>query len=268
MPLQNKIDALARAAQADPLPTSRKWTAYNSTDAALHPQAGVEVRFEKGFTVDFSKFVLSSTDPFHPTRHHSLTVKALKDIAWRIDDAYMTTTYRSCMSNPAWRTMFQVGPRSVKRIVGTTVTATFEDTMPCYRCGLLLPLDQITIDHDKPQSGGGEQAVLKVLRNISQGLTHAPGVGGVASSYRSGVFAALPTRAGGAGGGSAEGREARYTLTEKGMLFLSVATAASSSADVSRYCMHSLFNLKPYCAKCNIAKSNTITDLSWINTEP
>jgi hypothetical protein len=283
MPLQNKIANLSTQKWSLPPlaePESRNpehlrkreadltLTAYNSTDASLDAESPskARVRFQTAVTLGTSKFLLQ-TNAYGAEPLCSLTVDALKDIARRVDEAYMTGKYRSVLNKAEWRTMFQVSQRSVNRIEGTTLTSTPQDTMPCYKCGLVLPLDHITIDHHKPQAGGEHAAVLKVLRNIAVGLTAAPGHGGVATAFRTGQFQPLPTKASrGSDEVNMNRPEGRYTLTPKGILFLSVAVAASSPNDVTRYCMHSLFNLKPYCFKCNILKSNRLTDLSWINT--
>lgn len=267
MPLVTQINVLATNLWGNAKPAEIRLSAYNSTDSTLAPDGRAVVCFEKKKTSGESFFVLQSSSSWEKERMSSLTVDALKDYAQRVDAAYQSTEYRRVLKNDNWRKMFQVSQRNVNQIVGTTLTSTPQDTMPCYNCGLVLPLDHMTIDHHKPQAGGEDRAILKVLRNIDARLTHAPGSGGVATAYRTQQFQPLPTKASkGEDESNGSGADYRYTLNPTGMLFLSVAIAASGRDKVARYCMHSMFNLKPYCAKCNIRKSNKITDLSWINT--
>lgn len=246
------------------------YPAYNGTNGAILLEHRAELVFNKnGFVADNSSVTLRETTQVFGQKPnlHTLTVAHLKEIAGWIDTMYMTTgDYRRVLIDQNWRALFQVSQRSIRYVHGTTPAKNDEDTMPCYLCGIVLPVSHITVDHVKPQVGGGDQAILKNLRNMGYGLTHAPGKGGVATAYATNQFQALPTKSGGmqAMGGD-DGRAERYTLTNKGITFLSAAVAASSLQRVTDMCMHSLFNLKPYCAKCNIKKSNQLTNLDWIN---
>jgi hypothetical protein len=246
------------------------YPAYNSTNSVILQEHRAELVFRRNlFAPDSSTVALRETTMVFGQKRslHSLNVGYLKEIAGRIDTMYMTTgDYRRVLTDQNWRALFQVSQRSIRYVHGVTATKNDEDTMPCYQCGIVLPVSHITVDHAKPQSGGEDQALLKNLRNIGHGLTHAPGKGGVATAFRTGQFDALPTKSGDMQVlGNDEGRPERYTLTDKGITFLSAAVAASSLQRVKDMCMHSLFNLKPHCAKCNIAKSNRLPDLDWIN---
>ncbi len=238
------------------------WPVLNSYNANIADENRVEVRFE----TNPHKFVLheKGQGPF-VRRLYSLNAEEAAGIAHKLDQTYATTNYRTIINNANWQSLFQVSTRTVAYIRGTDTIAQDEPTLPCYLCGLVLPLSHMTIDHTKPQAGGEHQALIKALRNINEGLTHDTGVGALATSYRTATFAPLPTKLGSPGVDHSDRVEHRYTLTERGMLFLSIAVAASDLNTLLRYGMHSFFNLKPYCSKCNIKKSNLTVDLSWIN---
>lgn len=243
--------------------------AYNSFNGIISVDTRAELVLHKRVPLDLSTVTLrEKQQTFGVQRNlHSMQLGFVKEIAAWIDAMYMTSKYRKVLDDPNWRALFQVRPRTVNYIHGTAAAETDdEDTMPCYRCGIVLPVSHITVDHHKPQTGGQAQAVLKNLRNMGYQLTHAPGKGAVATAYMSGQFQAIPTKS--APGQPPQEDHAlaeRYTLTDRGITFLSAIIAASSEQRVIDLCMHSAFNLKPFCAKCNIGKSNQLTDLEWIN---
>ncbi|TAM54317.1 MAG: hypothetical protein EPN57_06775 [Paraburkholderia sp.] len=212
--------------------------------------------------------LVERTSPFAPPKvEYSLGLDEAAKIAASLTAAYMTTDYRRVLREPYWMQLFNVQDRNFNYIEGTTPRTSTEASLPCYNCGLILPASHITIDHTKPQAGGQDQAILKVFRGLSCHLTMLPGSGHFVNAYRTGAVDPLPTRAGRAGSSSSSdfAKERRYTLTAKGMTMLSVLIASAGLQPVLNACMHSAFNLRPYCAKCNISKSNALTDLSWIN---
>lgn len=259
------------------------WSAYNTYNGQIVKESRGEITLSSkhGFDVKKSSITLrESTFSFGGKKNlHSLSGEFLLDIAARIDSFYMTTKYRNVLKDTNWGKLFQVEDRAVNYIKGTELKTPSEPTMPCYSCGLVLPVGHITIDHHKPQVGGQHQAVIKCLRNIGYNLTHDPGKGGVANAYYFNNFQALPTKSAPpplptqSNGSEMDftidvvdnRKPERYTLSDRGITFLSVAVAASGLDELIARSMHSVFNLKPYCAKCNIKKSNQITDLSWIN---
>ncbi|WP_206957109.1 hypothetical protein [Trinickia acidisoli] len=244
--------------------------AYTSIGSQIQVEGRAKVFVEKKF---FPKMLerfqlVELPKPFIPAKvEYSLDLTEAVAIGKSLTAAYMTTDYRRVLQDPYWMQLFNVQDRDFNYIEGTTARTSTEASLPCYNCGLILPATHITIDHMKPQAGGQDQSILKVLRGLSSYLTMMPGKGHFATAYREGTTDPLPTKAGRDDSSSSSdfGKERRYTLTAKGMTMLSVLIASTGLQPVLNACMHSAFNLRPYCAKCNIAKSNVLTDLSWIN---
>ncbi|MGN6232565.1 MAG: hypothetical protein ACTHNZ_15555 [Trinickia sp.] len=243
--------------------------AYTSIGSQIQVEGRAKVFIEKKFFPKrLERFqLIELPKPFIPPKLvYSLELDEAAEIGKLLTAAYMTTDYRRVLQDPYWMQLFNVQDRDFNYIEGTTPHTNTESSLPCHNCGLILPASHITIDHTKPQAGGQDQAILKVLRGLYRGLTMMPGSGHMAYAYSSGATDPLPTKAGRAASSSSEfEKERRYTLTAKGMTMLSVLIASTGFQPVLNACMHSAFNLRPYCAKCNISKSNTLTDLSWIN---
>lgn len=244
--------------------------AYTSIGSQIQLEGRARVVVEKKFfPKKLERFQLvERTNPFAPPKiEYSLELDEAAKIAKSLADAYMTTDYRRVLRDPYWMQLFNVRDRDFNYIEGTTPRTSTEASLPCYNCGLVLPASHITIDHTKPQAGGQDQSILKVFRGLSCYLTMMPGSGHFVNAYRTGAVDPLPTRAGRAGASFSSdfAKERRYTLTAKGMTMLSVLIESTGLQPVLNACMHSAFNLRPYCAKCNISKSNELTDLSWIN---
>lgn len=251
----------------------QEWTVYHGVGGTLLEQSQGKIVFTKGsgyFKPGLIELKKKAASLFEQDQLlYSMTEHEAVKIADQIDDVYMTVgDYRRVLQDENWGKLFHTKSRSVDFIHGTTPQSKPLKTMPCYKCGLVLPRTHMTVDHVKPQSGGGDQAVLKVLRNLDLGLTEAQGKGGVAKAYMNDSFKPLPTKAGDIlvidedDGG--EGKRARYTFTAKGVAFLSAAVAASSLERMRDMCLNSIYNLKPYCAKCNSKKSNKLTNLNWL----
>lgn len=244
--------------------------AYTSIGSQIQLEGRAKVFVEKKlFPKRLERFqLIQQGGPFMPPKvEYSLELNEAAEIGKALTAAYMTTDYRRVLNDPYWMQLFNVQDRSFNYIEGTTLRTSNEASLPCYNCGLILPASHITIDHTKPQAGGQDQSILKVFRGLSCYLTMMPGSGNFANAYRSGATDPLPTRAGEADASSSSdfAKERRYTLTAKGMTMLSVLIASTGFQPVLNACMHSAFNLRPFCAKCNISKSNGLTDLSWIN---
>lgn len=249
---------------------SFQFDAYTSISAKIELENRAKVEIQKlvfpqikqGF-----KLIEPARSTFESTvTHYSISLDEVVKIGKALDSAYMTTDYRKVFLNATWKQLFNVQNRDFGYIRGVTLVTASEESLPCRKCGILLPSSHMTIDHKKPQSGGEDQAILKVLRGLHENLTALPGHGKFATAYREGTTTALPVSVDEAEQPSnAFEKERRYTLTHRGGTVLAVLIAATDKQTVLNACMHSVFNLRPYCAKCNISKSNVITDLDWIN---
>lgn len=204
-------------------------------------------------------------------RYHARTsvgINLLLDAARKIDSLYATTTYRSVLNHPSWLQLYQSSLRNIQYINhGNTLQVQNEQTVPCHECGIVLPIDHITIDHQKPQTGGETQAILKVLRNIGLGLTHAGPSGAkgvqVQALLANQTLTPVPTKLGKTA--NPPDPAPKYTLTMQGIAFVSAVAAANCTAELKRSCMHSMINLAPHCFRCNLLKNNGRLDLTGIN---
>jgi hypothetical protein len=241
---------------------------YTSIGSLIQQETRARVIIEKKIFPKLERFQLIEPGTFFQPRNtiFSITLEETAKIGKALYQAYMTTDYRRVLQDPYWMQLFNVKDRQFNYVEGIAPRTSNEASLPCYNCGLVLPAGHITIDHKKPQAGGQHQAILKVLRGLASNLTLMPGHGNFANAYYGGTNDPLPTRAGRDATPSSDFEsERRYTLSHKGMTVLSVLVASTSFQTVLNGCMHSAFNLRPYCAKCNISKSNELTDLSWIN---
>lgn len=199
----------------------------------------------------------------------TMSVSDILKIAGAIHDIGLApSTYAGIKGSSPWRKLYQHGKRKLWYINGTTLQAgEDEDTFPCMQCGLVLPERLITVDHQRPQSGGEVEAVTKVLR--AMGLTKGDPSGAKGKVFQAafekdrllgyvlfGIGAKpIPTRIGRSVVHSSTLKE-RYTLTNAGAIFLSLAVAAGVYDELAKLSMHSLLNLAPLCQSCNSSKGD------------
>ncbi len=201
------------------------------------------------------------------------------EAAMVIDElSYAKTTYNNIISQRLFSQLYQVGPRTVAYVEGTNLVYRTEESFPCQDCGLVLPLSRVSVDHVRPQTGGENESVVKVLRVL--GLTVLGSSGTKGQQLAQGVQAAVHDK-GGAGQGMfrlqmernlapiptkpGRGQKAptshqtkvdRYSLTWEGALFYSVVKALGAEKELQVRCMHSLVNLRPVCSSCNSSRGN------------
>lgn len=203
------------------------------------------------------------------------------DHAARIDHLNQGVgTHRTVMTDPEWRTFYDVGQRNFFHVTtahpgGTQVPMA---SAPCSGCGLCLPLEQLEIDHLHPQDGSAVPPILKVFRSL--GLTVGGPKGPLGTAVRANHLAGGNNATGGAGNPKlAKGRLAvlmrgpryvgphapfakqsrldRHTTSEAGNALLSVFWRVNAMPALENACRNSLVNLRPLCGVCNRHKSNT-----------
>ena len=141
-------------------------------------------------------------------------------------------------------------------------------TFPCMRCGLVLPENNITIDHQKPQEGGEVLAVAKAFRAIGMTQEGPKGAKGKAfaklKTYTE-MFWGLQKNDFGEPIGphprnkfAGVDRTKRQSLDEQGTVTYSTLLWGGDKPDLYRICMNSVLNLKPLCLRCNTSKGNII----------
>jgi hypothetical protein len=164
--------------------------------------------------------------------------------------------YRRVKTNQWWRKIYDVkevqfpcrdsktGSVSVKRLDGTY----------CHRCGVQLPLRTLTIDHQKPQDGGGMEAMLRVFR--AAGLTDSAG-SGEKNKYLQGEFA---SKIGGQTHVLEQGKrgteQSRYSLSMKGAIFFTVLQHYKLTEQMKEMSLNHIANLRPMCGPCNSGVGN------------
>lgn len=185
----------------------------------------------------------------------------------KIDELYMGSTaseYRgNLFSCDVWVKMYQGASYSIPYISGSSPSLKTEPAMPCHLCGLVLPNKIVQIDHIKPSSGGGDHAIIKLLRYLSNDFTNAARIGKRFNGIEPVVVLTKSDSVRRVKETDSSILE-RYTLTEKGNIFLSILLAACVKYYVIDSCVNSLINMQPLCPTCNNSKSNKLKNISSI----
>lgn len=174
--------------------------------------------------------------------------------------AFAKTQYANVADDPIFHLLYDVQPRSLAYIEAGTPINKPTLSAPCMICGLVLPLRNLTVDHQRPQSGGEIEAVLKTLRAF--GLTNEGPKGPKGQAILRhftkatplGPVLTQPSRVALGGTNLAD----RYTLNDVGAILYSFVAAAGQKAELQSQCMHGLLNLKPACQTCNSSRGNPL----------
>jgi hypothetical protein len=172
-------------------------------------------------------------------------------------EANTSRDYRSAKSNRLWVEVYGVQAigfttydSKTRRGGRTLAPATY-----CQRCGIVLPLRNLTIDHQKPQQNGGVEAMVRVFR--AAGLTVSAGYG-IKNRYLQGLVAKI---VGGNQNVLPPGQKGpvtdRYTLNEKGVLYFTMLHSANLYEEMLALSMHHIVNLRPMCGPCNSSLKNS-----------
>jgi hypothetical protein len=123
----------------------------------------------------------------------------------------------------------------------------------------------MTIDHQRPQSGGELAAIARLFRACDLTLGKPVGAKGKALIKQfSGQGldpddygkTPKPARTATPPSGPTTPRDSRYTLTEVGHLIFAALYATEQFDTLKKRGMHSVANLKPLCTVCNPIRSN------------
>jgi hypothetical protein len=125
-----------------------------------------------------------------------------------------------------------------------------ENTVPCYDCGLILPEKLITIDHQRPQAGQADEAVVKAFRALGLAKGGPKGPKGTA------ISASWAGKVGGLTGQSSQSQDERYSTNEIGNIYLSLVILANEWGTLQNVCLHNIVNLRPLCSECNSPTRN------------
>ncbi|GHD70008.1 hypothetical protein [Jeongeupia chitinilytica] len=174
--------------------------------------------------------------------------------------AFAKTQYANVSDDAFFHILYDVQDRPFSYIENGAPVTKHTPGAPCMVCGLLLPLRNLTVDHQRPQAGGELEAVLKTFRAF--GLTREGPKGGkgqrilqhvsqgIALSAVSPKLGRAPVQVGNLAD--------RYTLTNEGAVLYSFIVAAGEREQLKSQCMHGLLNLQPMCQACNSSKGNAL----------
>ena len=174
--------------------------------------------------------------------------------------AFAKTQYGNVTNDPTFHLLYDVQQRQLTYIQAGVSTAKSELSAPCMICGLVLPLRNLTVDHQRPQSGGEPEAVAITFRAF--GLTnegpHGPKGQKIMDHFTRGApLSAVLTQPGRAALGGIS-VNARYTLNEMGTVLYSFVAAAGELERLKTNCMHGLMNLSPACGACNSSRGKQL----------
>ena len=171
-----------------------------------------------------------------------------------INNNAFTANHRDVLTNSAsWRAFYNVTPRVLTYLNhagGPLAPAPMGHTVACYDCGLVLPLRNITIDHQRPQGGNQYEPVCKVFR--AMGLT----IDGPAGPKGTHYLAAQRVAVGGLLSANAGTLQAKYTLNDVGTIYYTLADWCGVLGTLQTACMNHIVNLRPLCNACNTPNRN------------
>jgi hypothetical protein len=155
------------------------------------------------------------------------------------------TDHRSIITDRGWLNFYHASAhpvpwQSVDRD-GNAAPHIYRTGIPCWGCGLFLPIQAIQIDHSRPQAGEPMEAVAKYFRH--KGLT-VGGPKGVKGQATLGGTTPAPQTV-----------NERYTLNALGRMIYQLIVSAGAKDLLMKVSMNSYANLRPMCAQCNIGRN-------------
>jgi ribosomal protein L18 len=172
------------------------------------------------------------------------------NIGYFFDFLYQNTfpNYRLAKSSPIWKSLYQEEDTQFSLVERNGVRRyQFMKACHCRRCGLVLPMTHVTVDHQGPQTGGEVKALVRAFRSL--GLTESAGKGAKTRTF-------MAQHAVAAGGRITEPGPGRFSLNATGSLYLTLIYAAGIADAVYATCMNHVANLRPLCAPCNSGLGN------------
>lgn len=251
-PLQEIINGVcSKATNSRPF----KFNYITVVSAQKRTIAGAEFRVTKQ---PQDRFVLHLAELGKDTLVHLGEVRAYA--AMITNNALAPTRYTKVMDDFIFQKLYDVTERPLSYIECGEMIIRSTLSAPCMICGIILPLRNLTIDHQRPQSGGGLEAVVKTFRGL--GLTTEGPQGPKGIAILNHVKQAIPLSA----AQTQQGRPPlngaslsnRYTLNQMGAALYSFVEIAGAAGVLESQCMHGVFNLRPVCGACNSDRGNPI----------
>jgi hypothetical protein len=195
--------------------------------------AGNEVQILKGSGSKYEK--VDSLTPTHLQKFEEIL----------LDTSKSPSVYATIKNDPNWQVIYNYGIRPVTYMdKGGTIQTRLEATMPCRQCNLLLPFNQITIDHAYAQKSDPLDPIFKFFRAVGYTMQNPTGAKG-----REMVRSVSPLVGGGYKGSTGE-----YELSYAGMIVYSLFRNGPWYTNLKNLTLHNFVNLRPTCLICNSSK--------------
>jgi len=204
------------------------------------------------------------------------TVQAANEVADSIARSSYYGDYRDVKKDLEWLKLYDHSQHAMTGKFGGQWETLNLDVIPCYYCGLGLPLNLIEVDHwfeKKKRATGAVQAILKVFRASGHSLTMGGPTGDKGSQFGKvlqGKVATIGTR----GTLKNNGLTWHYRLNElredfvdlkrqlsvSGLIMLSILYHATENSITTLDSFYQMFinhfiNLVPACPNCNKLKN-------------
>jgi hypothetical protein len=215
-----------------------------------------EIRHQGRFVASMSKMVGNSlTTDDVPFIDLDTKVSRLSQV---LDTSFNPSSYRQVIDNPDFRTIYSVKRRSFEHMHSNgRIFPHMLESAPCRTCGILLPIDNLQVDHQRPQSGGTTEAIAKVFRAC--GLTAEGPQGPKGQQFLANAGAARVFTKVNSTPYEGESTEDRYSLNSVGAFIYSFWIKAYQNTDVlAEKCLHNMLNLRLLCSACNTSRGNPL----------
>lgn len=179
---------------------------------------------------------------------------------------YKKKNFNEVKNNEMFQKYYRVSEKALKKLVGDEICEVKVLSFPCHACGFYFPYDNVTIDHQRPQTLGKKQAVAKVFRYLGLTVKGPTGAKGLAFNKKNGNFkymASTPVD-------SLAKKKARrcvtdatkekYMLNFEGVILLSLLNHIIGIGELEERCCHHIFNLAPLCNCCNSKRGQMLTE--------
>jgi hypothetical protein len=162
--------------------------------------------------------------------------------------------------DPLFGLLYDVANRNIFYVSGGVLTGKMELSIPCMLCGVVLPIRNMTIDHQRPQTGGAYEAILKTFRAF--GLTKEGPKGEKGKKIKEHLFTGaqittVPTKLDRISVAGTSLND-RYTLNDEGTELYSFICASGNLEQLKIDCLHGLMNLQPACNSCNSSRGQQL----------
>jgi hypothetical protein len=254
--------------------------AYEITNGKTLAKTGTKIRLVRSNAPvpdSFSVSVKNNLQPGLQPIFDERTFKTIFDEAIRMDMniEYTKNTYGNVKHNPLFRKLYNIKNRDIKYERFDDNSGTFVEfqqsveSFTCVECGVVMPTTSMQIDHQRPKGQDNYEATLKAFRGFGFTKAGPKGPKGkimqqlnynklFAYSTNSVGFQHTPVapRHGLARPNDGSSLNDRYTLNDAGIVLISMAVGANMIDAIKESYVHSLYNLRPMCAGCNVGRNS------------